>query len=181
LIDPNGGTVASLRHFIFFLARETTFSALLPVVFKYYPPRRAPPFRFDQRGLGTLPSATVCKNHRFTDASPRTSRRSPKMARGESAVSANALPVQQTHRQNLFWFIARADGRALKGGAAVHTRASPVRRPACRLRPARKRSAASGVFCANAKGWNDLASDALRFAPAFGRTVRLWRSEHADR
>lgn len=92
------------------------------MVFKYYPPRRAPPFRFDQRGLGTLPSATVCKNHRFTDASPRTSWRSPKMARGESAVLANALRVQQTHRQNPFWFIARADGRSLKGGAAVHTR-----------------------------------------------------------
>ena len=31
-------------------------------------------------------------------------------------------------------------------------------RPACRLCPARKRSAASGVFCANAKGGIDLAS-----------------------
>ena len=56
----------------------------------------------------------MCKNHRFTDASPRTSWRSPKMARGESAVLANALRVQQIHRQNPFWFIARADGWALK-------------------------------------------------------------------
>jgi hypothetical protein len=57
------------------------------------------PFRFGKRGFGTLHSATVCKNHRFTDAMLRTSWRPPKMDRGESAVLANALRVQQTRQQ----------------------------------------------------------------------------------
>src|SRR6185295_4138025 len=146
LIDPNGGAVASLRHLIFFLVRETASPHDYPWFFKYCPPRRAPPFRFDQRGLGTLPWATVYKNHRFTDASPRTSWRPPKMACGESAGLANALRVQQTHRPKTpFRFVAGLRAGHLKGGAAVHTRLRHC--AACRLCPAEKRSAASGALC----------------------------------
>src|SRR5262245_17431122 len=105
LIDPDGGTVASLRHWFFPSARNR-FCALLPCYFRYYRSRRAPPLLPSISARGPLFLATVCKKHRFTDAPPPTSWRPPKIDWGESAGVTDALRLQQAPRQKPFRFIS---------------------------------------------------------------------------
>jgi len=88
---------------LFFPNSRIRFSTLLPVVFRYFPARRALPFGFDQRALGPFAFGNRVQKHRFTEAAPRTSWRPPKMACGESAGVVFILRVQQTPGKH--WFL----------------------------------------------------------------------------